>query len=562
MSGIIKIQHILLLDLFDKELSTFSQKSLFNDVQSVTIMDTSSIANWINENELLIIGDYFKDQTAVNIRFLQELSQKNCSGIITKKKFKGFISKELQNYCLNNNLPILYAENDLSWSQLMQPITELITSNNWRILRNNRHFRSKLIHILSSYDFTIKFADTLTPVINHAISFTNSSLQLLDGSSSFEWGNVLPKIRNHIPTGDMELVGKNIEGHPYFAYVYTNEDTFDNFIVYIFPIENQLKIIGYFLIVFDETDEHYSLTKEWTNDYLNIEIITNIEAIMETYKIQRRMSNESKILNISNNNMMFQRLVNEKNVDTVEQEILLNYLNLSPSCTYISCQIYFKELNNILLSNKKYNFIQDLSDYLIDKTILTNESLHIYFHQKNLIILFEEELFDRSVLDLIITYIKKNYLKGKISIGVSSALPLNKIHSSCTQSFLALSYTKFFDYHRIEMYDHLGFLGIFIDDDGNFNDSQYSTLFERYIKPLKNYDQQNNTSLLKTAISYFTNDMKKKQTSDNLFIHVNTLNARLERIEEVLNIDLVSSKDIVLFGLSLNLYMTLENLLN
>ena len=112
------------------------------------------------------------------------------------------------------------------------------------------------------------------------------------------------------------------------------------------------------------------------------------------------------------------------------------------------------------------------------------------------------------------------------------------------------------------MYDHLGFLGIFIDDDGNFNDSQYSTLFERYIKPLKNYDQQNNTSLLKTAISYFTNDMKKKQTSDNLFIHVNTLNARLERIEEVLNIDLFSSKDIVLFGLSLNLYMTLENLLN
>uniref|UniRef100_UPI0023F0AD56 PucR family transcriptional regulator n=1 Tax=Globicatella sulfidifaciens TaxID=136093 RepID=UPI0023F0AD56 len=357
-------------------------------------------------------------------------------------------------------------------------------------------------------------------------------------------------------------VGKNIEGHPYFAYVYANKDTFDNFIVYIFPIENQLKIIGYFLIVFDETDEHYSLTKEWTNDYLNIEIITNIEAIMETYKIKRRMSNESKILNISNNNMMFQRLVNEKNVDTVEQEILLNYLNLSPSCTYISCQIYFKELNNILLSNKKYNFIQDLSDYLIDKTILTNESLHIYFHQKNLIILFEEELFDRSVLDLIITYIKKNYLKGKISIGVSSALPLNKIHSSCTQSFLALSYAKFFDYHRIEMYDHLGFLGIFIDDDGNFNDSQYSTLFERYIKPLKNYDQQNNTSLLKTAISYFTNDMKKKQTSDNLFIHVNTLNARLERIEEVLNIDLFSSKDIVLFGLSLNLYMTLENLLN
>ncbi|MCL6479758.1 MAG: helix-turn-helix domain-containing protein [Peptococcaceae bacterium] len=55
---------------------------------------------------------------------------------------------------------------------------------------------------------------------------------------------------------------------------------------------------------------------------------------------------------------------------------------------------------------------------------------------------------------------------------------------------------------------------------------------------LRSTDKKKGTAYLKTLDSYFTNDFSIKGTSENLFCHVNTVHYRLERIKQLLNLDL------------------------
>jgi sugar diacid utilization regulator len=67
----------------------------------------------------------------------------------------------------------------------------------------------------------------------------------------------------------------------------------------------------------------------------------------------------------------------------------------------------------------------------------------------------------------------------------------------------------------------------------------------RFIQPLAQYDLQNHSALLATLRTYFENNMSIQQTSPALHIHRNTLRQRLRRIEEVLNIHLDRTGDVL-----------------
>lgn len=58
---------------------------------------------------------------------------------------------------------------------------------------------------------------------------------------------------------------------------------------------------------------------------------------------------------------------------------------------------------------------------------------------------------------------------------------------------------------------------------------------DEIIGPLKSYDRQNGTSLVKTAISYVDNDGDIAKTADSLYQHHNTVRYRIGRIREILD---------------------------
>lgn len=64
--------------------------------------------------------------------------------------------------------------------------------------------------------------------------------------------------------------------------------------------------------------------------------------------------------------------------------------------------------------------------------------------------------------------------------------------------------------------------------------------YEKAILPLCDYDEKNNSDLTQVLRSYLSHNGSVKETADELFVHRNTINYKLNKIAELLDIDLSS----------------------
>ncbi len=80
-----------------------------------------------------------------------------------------------------------------------------------------------------------------------------------------------------------------------------------------------------------------------------------------------------------------------------------------------------------------------------------------------------------------------------------------------------------------------GLVGFMLAD---LDPSTVSALAERWVEPLRRYDEKNNANLLATVRAYTDNHQNTAATAAALFVHANTVNLRLRRAEEVLGASL------------------------
>lgn len=62
--------------------------------------------------------------------------------------------------------------------------------------------------------------------------------------------------------------------------------------------------------------------------------------------------------------------------------------------------------------------------------------------------------------------------------------------------------------------------------------------YEKTILPLIEYDNKNDSDLAIVLRSYLRHNGSVKETSDELFVHRNTINYKLSKISEILGLDL------------------------
>ena len=62
--------------------------------------------------------------------------------------------------------------------------------------------------------------------------------------------------------------------------------------------------------------------------------------------------------------------------------------------------------------------------------------------------------------------------------------------------------------------------------------------YAKTIRPLLEYDKKNNSDLAVVLRSYLNHNGSVKETADELYVHRNTINYKLTRISELLDMDL------------------------
>jgi hypothetical protein len=113
--------------------------------------------------------------------------------------------------------------------------------------------------------------------------------------------------------------------------------------------------------------------------------------------------------------------------------------------------------------------------------------------------------------------------------------PLYNLRRSCDEARIALYYPQVMGTKaEIQNFSDLGiFTPLFSQEL-----EAVKTFCRNALEPLFDYDTKNETSLLPTLAELVNANFNLKETAKNLFIHINTLYYRIERIEQLLRVDL------------------------
>lgn len=90
-------------------------------------------------------------------------------------------------------------------------------------------------------------------------------------------------------------------------------------------------------------------------------------------------------------------------------------------------------------------------------------------------------------------------------------------------------------------------------------DEQLPLLIEEYLKPIIEYDQANQSNLLKTLQTFLLCKCNKKETADRLFIVRQTLYHRLQKIRELIGDDFLEPEKRLLLELLIYAYFSSQS---
>lgn len=249
--------------------------------------------------------------------------------------------------------------------------------------------------------------------------------------------------------------------------------------------------------------------------------------------IRNKLILEQKFLyNISQNHrVMTKILLQNKNQSQSFIESIITNLNWDNSGYYC---IYFYQYPKKLLPNseiRKY-FEFKLNKYFLFET--DNEGMAIFcqIERRNLQLILEE------------FYKKFDKLNENLNIGVSFPKEsLLNISSSLDEAKKTSKYVN----KKIYFVEDFPSEKIIFDLIETSNGKE---ILSKITNNIKKYDDDYNTELYKTFLTYITNDLVRNKTAEELHIHVETLRYRLNKIEDITGYSFNNSKELMLLILS------------
>lgn len=129
---------------------------------------------------------------------------------------------------------------------------------------------------------------------------------------------------------------------------------------------------------------------------------------------------------------------------------------------------------------------------------------------------------------------------GQFSCGIGRIYMLNNLHKSYIEAKIALVFPSIMGkWGIVQTFDNLGiFSVIFAQEIRSLKEYVLKT-----VRPILVYDREANMQLVDTLRLLLRNDFNWAKTAKDLFVHVNTIYYRYDKIEKLLNLDLSKGKD-------------------
>lgn len=515
-----------------------TEEGLEHMIKSATVMDVEDIEDWLHEGDILIVSRFMR--TCLTESFINTLYRKKVSGVITHKLYEKYITEEQKELLIKYHIPLIFIEDHVPWSSMIVLIQNLIINNQTQYLVENQNFQNSIINYLSNNYLLNSLCEIVHNLTKITIALADYNLRIQDSSNDNDWNSELRNLRvstllQRIP------VGENFNGIAMNGYKYHDNSVNEQDQYFIIPSHISKFTSAFYIIV------KYRSSAET----LPPELICRLETIMSIYSLKISITAEFEKSNYYFKSVVFESLLDLTHEDRARKKQISLSLNTELSSSYYLLLINSRKdlnlFNNVELLTGFINHLKHIRLY--------NNKFLVFLYKEQWVILIDDKV--RSIKDVgtqLYDALSTYFNSSHFIMGISDLHRYWDLRRAYNEAVFTLNYVRNRqDSVSLLLYGELGIIKLFTDSNGNINDAYLDELYQLYLEPILEYDRKHSSDLYFTLESFFSNELSYKLTSEKLFIHVNTLHARIAKIEHLIHVSFSNLDSII--GLRLTILL-------
>ncbi|SHI49822.1 PucR C-terminal helix-turn-helix domain-containing protein [Dethiosulfatibacter aminovorans DSM 17477] len=523
-------------DLFsiNKEFSKFEviagENGLDREITDIDVFEIPDGLLWLNEGEFSITtGYYFKDNPEDLMSVVEYHAKKNASGIgIKLGRFIDSLPQEIIDRANEMNFPIINIPIHVDWGSIIWPVvSSLLGEDSYEDYMMSK-FKEELNGIVNKK----YYLDEIVLLLN---SYLNGDVYIIDKDQfglikSMPLEDEYNKLR--------QIIKSNIDN--------IGNDTFfeeiDDKWFKVEKIAHHGIDYGYLGIVSDRyRNESNALDNKMLNEVLPHIIIHILSYNKQRYEYFESAEDLFMELIIGNYNEEESRLREEAkllSLDYHESRVVL----------YLKCKEYLEETDR-----------KSEAEFLRRMFSLKNKGFYCFDDGEKIVMVLSIEDIDREHIEKIcadiIGKMKLNSSCTNMEFGISKECrSLKNIKSAYEEAEFAYKMGNALNNEKIRFYDDYIVYHVMTK---LHNHPTVMKLYNNIIVKIRT-ESGNKEELIKTLKCYVKNDFNISKTSDELYLHRNSLYKRLNKIQEIIGYDFEKSDTKFI----INMVSKLDDLIN
>jgi purine catabolism regulator len=501
-----------------------------NIVHSVNIMDAPDIWNWVKPGDLILTTAFsVKNDSSLQEELIRNLASAGCSGLgIKTKRFLPEIPPLMREIADELGFPILELPLDLSLAEIMNPIVSSIATRQSYLLQRSNEIHKTLTNVAIQ-------GGGLTAIITCLGKLTHCAVGCYDtdGVLISHWlPEIIPGHKPDIlPPLEQRLKSKVAQSDSFRNHLSQAKNPYTQ------PIIVQDTEFLWTSFVIMSSKEFFGHISIYQPSYAFIDI--NCIALEHACTIAALDFLKNKA--ISESRRLHSRdLVEHILFGNLDRQVTAEIITASklPQSKFFKCLVIEldhnkTEVHRPVISNRLYKIAQQIITAKYPSSLVSERTGRIIALLAATFSFDEEE----EIYNKLQSSFNQLYSNLKISIGVGTlASSIPSIRQSYQDALICLTLGReikgsghIIHPHEVAIYSILSTPHV---------STTLANICAPLIAKLEKADKNSGMDLLKTLEKYLECDKNLTETAKELFIHRNTLTNRLDRIVDILKLDL------------------------
>lgn len=502
------------------------ENHILQEIRSVNVLDNPDVLKWFKQGELVLTTGYcFKDTPSLQRQMIRDMHNIGCTALAIKtKRFFRQIPEAILDEARRFDFPIIELPYFYSFSEISQIVFQQIYKEKNLQIEHEQQFLTNLIQQVLNHETMSLLLQQLAHFFAVPVLLLDINYNIIANSFSYKH----KKLNEHDLRALTDFLSLQSMENASEISCKINEHTY---ILQNFSLYNQA---GYLCFLHGQTNFSPVPVSKF---------LQNVIQLLTFACVQNKTLNTG----YDNNSTFFLHfLVHHKQNSIEEIKKLCSFYGFDYQkewiCLTLSLQNIAEDKKSLFLSQLN-SFIKQPTDRYFNTFICCNNNLFcIYF-------LFPPDFHRLQALHLVQEFARKLQITLKenpVFMGISAChKKITNIRRAFDESLQALQHQQQMNSFEPGSYLHSMPLHL-------LNQTSSGLLIHNVLKPLLDFDRQNNTELVHTLKIYFTCNYNASQAAKMLYLHRNTMLNRLEKIKEILQTDFNDSAENMLIYLSLS----------